>query len=186
MWKFVFLATFGSPLACVSSDIGNSGEPGAEVPSCSAGYSECGGTCTDLLGDGQNCGSCGTSCSQDQVCSAGACQGGSCTEPGRTQCESSCVDVQTNPIHCGGCGVLCDNGQACQGGICVAGIEVGSGGNTGDGGSAGTGGTSGSYSTEVVLEEGETGQCAVEGVLESTHSGFTGAGYLNSDNVLGA
>src|SRR5690606_30891331 len=33
---------------------------------------------------------------------------------------------------------------------------------------------------------GDVGQCAVEGVLESTNAGFTGSGYLNTDNTEGA
>ena len=49
-----------------------------------------------------------------------------------------------------------------------------------------TGGTGGTFSTQVVIEEGELGQCSVDGVVESTNGGFTGAGYLNSDNVAGA
>ncbi len=47
-------------------------------------------------------------------------------------------------------------------------------------------GTGGSYSTQVVIEEGELGQCHVDGVVETTNSGFTGDGYLNSDNAAGA
>jgi rhamnogalacturonan endolyase len=38
----------------------------------------------------------------------------------------------------------------------------------------------------VVIEEGELGQCDVNGVVESTNAGFTGTGYLNSDNAVGA
>src|SRR5690606_24971832 len=33
---------------------------------------------------------------------------------------------------------------------------------------------------------GELGQCSVDGVVESTNSGFSGIGYLNTDNVSGA
>src|SRR5690606_40962008 len=53
-------------------------------------------------------------------------------------------------------------------------------------GGGGTGGEGVSYSTEVVLQESELGQCEVDGVVESAHSGFTGTGYLNTDNVAGA
>src|SRR5690606_19372129 len=99
-----------------------------DVLNCSDGYSDCGGVCTDLQGDGQNCGMCGTGCAQDKVCSAGACSD-SCTEPGRTPCASSCVDLQTNPSHCGGCGLVCSTGQTCQNSTCVEGTDVGSGGS---------------------------------------------------------
>src|SRR5690606_5652181 len=103
-------------------------------------------------------------------------------EPGRTQCESSCVDTLSNARHCGSCGTVCGNGQICQAGSCVGEGDLGSSG----GSDAGTGGAGGLYSTEVVLEEGEVGQCELDGVVESTHSGFTGTGYLNSENALGA
>lgn len=173
-WCLAFLAGVGLPLACTSVNGGDDNEK----PGCSEGYSDCGGVCTDLLGDGENCSACGTSCAQGKVCSAGACQD-SCTEPGRTQCESSCVDLQTNPSHCGGCGAVCSNGQTCQGGICAEGAGPGTGGT-------GTGGAGTSYSTEIVLEEGDLGQCEVDGAVESTNAGFGGTGYLNTDNAVGA
>lgn len=174
-WLTLFFSAVAVPVACTS---GNGepdvDDPGPGVPQCSVGYSECGGVCTDLLGDGQNCSACGTMCAQGQVCSAGACQG-SCTEPGRTACETSCVDLQTSPSHCGVCGVACGDGQNCESGVCVGEVDTGTGGGSGV-----------TYSTEVVLEEGELGQCEVDGVVEATNTGFGGAGYLNSDNALGA
>lgn len=170
-WQVVFLSGAGLALGCTG---GSGNAPRSQE--CTTGYSDCGGLCVDLTGDGQNCGACGTSCAADSVCSAGTCQS-SCTEPGRTRCETSCVDVQSNPSHCGACGVVCASGQSCQGGTCIDG--AGSGGT-------GAGGTGGSFSTEVVIEEGERGQCDADGVVESTNSGFTGAGYLNSDNSAGA
>src|SRR5690606_12589257 len=42
------------------------------------------------------------------------------------------------------------------------------------------------FSTEVLIEEGEVGQCEVDGVVESTNTGFSGTGYLNTDNAAGA
>lgn len=63
----------------------------------------------------------------------------------------------------------------------------GTGGSTsGTGGGASTGGTASTFSTEIVLEEGELGQCDVDGAVESTNGGFSGTGYLNSDNVVNA
>src|SRR5690606_34865309 len=103
--------------------------------------------------------------SSDTVCSAGMCQE-SCSDPGRIQCENSCVDVLTHPSHCGGCGTACSGDQICQGGICTGEPDLTGGG--------GTGGEGVSYSTEVVLQESELGQCEVDGVVESAHSGFTG------------
>lgn len=47
-------------------------------------------------------------------------------------------------------------------------------------------GGSHSLATQVTIEEGQPGLCAFDGVIESTHSGFTGTGYLNMDNLVGA
>lgn len=200
VWQLVFLSTVALPIACMSgTGDPNSEENGPGVPICTGGYSLCGSACVDLLGDGQNCGACGTTCSQDQVCSRGTCQD-TCTDAGRTRCDDSCVEVGSNPSHCGGCGIACSDGQTCQSGGCVGetdtgsggvsgtGGEVGNGGNLGTGGDIGSGGggVGGAYATEVVLEEGELGQCDVDGLVESTNGGFTGNGYLNSDNVAGA
>lgn len=206
IWDLVWFAVASLPLGCSSeSGEGTTGDDGPGPSGCSAGYDDCGGVCVDRLGDGQNCGACGSPCAAGQVCSAGVCQT-SCTEPGRTQCELSCVDLLTNPSHCGGCGVFCAGGQTCQSGICVdagtggsgagtGGAGLGTGGDVlGTGGDAlgtggadlGTGGTDGTLSTEIVIEEGQTGQCDVDGIVESTNGGFSGSGYLNSDNASGA
>ncbi len=101
--------------------------------------------------------------------------------------------------------------NACQGSGCGAGAgaQVGSGSSTASGGAtvdgsggAGTGATGsittggtpgtggavegGIFATEVTIEEGEAGQCEADGAVESDHVGFTGTGYLNSDNAPGA
>lgn len=47
-------------------------------------------------------------------------------------------------------------------------------------------GGSNSFATQVTIEEGQPGLCAFDGVVESTHSGFSGTGYLNLDNLVGA
>lgn len=46
----------------------------------------------------------------------------------------------------------------------------------------------GNYIEPVTLrvQENSDGQCSVDGVFEDTNAGFTGSGYLNSDNELGA
>lgn len=171
-WNVVILAMVGLPLGCTTSGDNDSvgdGPPGASP--CTDGYSDCGGVCVDLQGDGFHCGTCGSACADAKVCSSGSCQE-SCTVPGRTRCGTSCVDLPTNPSHCGACDVVCETGQACESGVCTD--------------TTNTGGTGGSFSAEVVIEEGELGQCEVDGVVESTNAGFTGAGYLNTDNVAGA
>lgn len=40
-------------------------------------------------------------------------------------------------------------------------------------------------STEITLQENETGFCAVDGIIETEHSGYTGDGYANTDNASG-
>jgi hypothetical protein len=45
-----------------------------------------------------------------------------------------------------------------------------------------------SYSTrsfEITLQENETGFCGVDGDIETEHSGYTGNGYVNTDNDSG-
>ncbi len=200
--SLVLFSVAALPLGCSSEPGEDANQPGPE--GCAAGYQDCGGFCVDLSGDGMNCGACGTSCAADQVCSTGVCQTGGCVEPGRTQCDASCVDLMTNPSHCGACGVFCSAGQTCQSGLCVdagtggsgtGGAGVGTGGDLSGSGGLGTGGTDvgaggqgtgGALSTDVIIQEGETGQCDVDGIIESTNGGFSGSGYLNSDNAAGA
>jgi len=46
---------------------------GVEDEGCQAGNVQCGGSCTDLSSDPNNCGACGISCVGGQTCTAGAC-----------------------------------------------------------------------------------------------------------------
>lgn len=70
-------------------------------------------------------------------------------------------------------------------GACVEDGAVGTGGGTSGGdGSGGSGGEN--FFTEIVIEEGQPGQCSVDGVVEFVNGGFSGTGYLNTDNVSGA
>lgn len=39
--------------------------------------------------------------------------------------------------------------------------------------------------SEITIQENETGFCAVDGAVESEHSGYTGSGYANTDNASG-
>src|SRR5690606_38518444 len=166
----MFLTAAGLPLACSSTGDNNG------VPLCADGYINCGGMCTDITGDGKNCSAGGMACAAEQVCSAGACQD-SCTEPGRTRCDSSCVDMVSNPSHCGGCRLACTGAdQVCQGGLCSD-SSAGTGGSDSGTGGAGTGGGGTTYSTELLIEEGDIGQCEADGVVESTNAGFSGTGY---------
>lgn len=39
--------------------------------------------------------------------------------------------------------------------------------------------------TSMTIQENEIGFCGVEGLIENEHTGYTGTGYANTDNVLG-
>lgn len=104
-----------------SSVPGDDGSPVADVeagdgPStCTAPKKLCGSTCTSTTNDPKNCGTCGTVCGKDQVCSNSAC-GYSCAPP----------EVLCNAPPEGGAG----EGGAAEGGGGEAG--PGDGGGKGD------------------------------------------------------
>jgi len=107
----------GASLDCLASWISTLG---SEPPSCET----CGGvTCTDVLVDTENCGTCGTACTQGQICEAGVCTG---CPVGETACGTTCVDVLISIDHCGTCGTSCGAGQTCADGecVCAAGVSV--------------------------------------------------------------
>ncbi len=84
---------------------------------CPPGYQLCQGRCQDTLSTKSNCGSCGTTCSQGQVCVQGKCSAG-CTNCGTTTCGSQCVDTSKHLKHCGGCNNACPVGSWCEKGAC--------------------------------------------------------------------
>ena len=81
-------------------------------------------------------------------------------------------------------GTMTTGGAAPTGGTTSTGGTAPTGGTTATGG-AGTGGTTTS-THEVVLQESETGFCSVDGVIEADNAGFSGTGYANTNNALGA
>lgn len=88
---------------------------------CDSGLSSCelaGDTpprgCFDLTSDANNCGVCGASCPELEVCKTGTCQ---CAEP-FLACFGVCRNVQTDAENCGGCGVMC-NDATCEDGACI-------------------------------------------------------------------
>lgn len=83
---------------------------------CAEGFTNCRGTCVDLLGDSDNCGACATACPDATVCVGGACV---CPTVGETYCSGACVDTQSDPLNCGGCGVVCTGEPTCFEGACV-------------------------------------------------------------------
>jgi hypothetical protein len=82
---------------------------------CNAGLSPCGTGCADFQNDNFNCGACGSSCQQTQICVQGACK----CQTGAVTCGPKCVIPQTDPNNCGGCGIACLAAQVCQNGQCT-------------------------------------------------------------------
>lgn len=90
---------------------------------CAAGTTMCGSQCVATAFDPGNCGTCGTKCAADQVCSAGACAL-TCVG-GTTKCGASCLDTNADPKNCGGCGAACTSGQVCSSGKCATSCAAG-------------------------------------------------------------
>ncbi|AGC42316.1 hypothetical protein MYSTI_00967 [Myxococcus stipitatus DSM 14675] len=107
------LATLGVLLSCLLL----TGCPDSGVV-CGEGLSRCGDTCVDLTSASANCGACGVTCGEGQLCSEGACT----CQAGTTACGGACVDTRSSPQHCGGCagagGTVCASGQVCEQGAC--------------------------------------------------------------------
>ncbi|MBI5509768.1 MAG: hypothetical protein HY903_13520 [Deltaproteobacteria bacterium] len=82
---------------------------------CPIYQTACGATCTSLLTDPANCGSCGHVCGAGVACAAGVCLS-SCPTP-LVKCGSRCIDPQTDSTYCGASG---DCGTAVNGSDCVA------------------------------------------------------------------
>ncbi len=84
---------------------------------CPSEMTDCYGYCVDTSFNPSHCGSCGTKCTDGDVCVNGSCilncAGGS------TKCGDSCVDTSLDPDHCGACDTPCPDGEFCQAGSCV-------------------------------------------------------------------
>jgi hypothetical protein len=104
--------------ACVGVVCGGEKTCQQGVCTCGAGKSDCGATCSDLMGDGLNCGVCGNRCASGYQCDLGTCVPSGCPG-GKRICSGSCVDTQTDPDHCGACGAACGGGRVCVAGACV-------------------------------------------------------------------
>jgi hypothetical protein len=93
--------------------------PGAAEP-CNGADDDCDGEVDeefDLSADPANCGSCGHTCAQAQVCSLGECELG--CDAGLSDCDGSCVDLMASDVHCGRCERGCGVDRACYEGECV-------------------------------------------------------------------
>ena len=87
---------------------------------CKAPNLVCGGNCTVVDSDRENCGACGSACSGgDSVCNFGKCV----CNGNADYCDGiGCVPgLMTNFDHCGSCAVACDpnNDESCTAGVCV-------------------------------------------------------------------
>ncbi len=88
--------------------------------SCGSPEVACNGACIDPRADEGNCGSCGTTCGVNQLCTAGACvTQTSCTSP-EIACNNTCVNSQSDEANCGACGTTCAADQSCITGACQA------------------------------------------------------------------
>jgi hypothetical protein len=106
---------------------------------CGAGDTNCGGACTDLMRDPQNCGGCGvivpteppgqygccngtpTDLWHDNL-NCGDCEGPPCIAPAQCCPPGACADVTKDNANCGGCGIDCRTeipGSSCVNGTCA-------------------------------------------------------------------
>ncbi len=85
---------------------------------CAVGLSECSDGCADLDRERDNCGVCGHSCGEHEVCNDARCVA-FCPE-GQILCGDVCVDLETSREHCGSCELQCDSGLVCSAGECAA------------------------------------------------------------------
>jgi hypothetical protein len=76
----------------------------------------CGDTCVGTQTDPKNCGSCGSACTQGNVCVAGSCM----CPAGAVTCNGACTFLAGDPANCGACGNACGAGNVCSNGNCFA------------------------------------------------------------------
>ncbi len=117
---------------CVNPNGSTTCVSGTCTPTCSGSFRSCDGNpdngCeTNTASDVNNCGNCGTVCTNPSgsvACVGGVCQPG--CNPGRGDCDGNpangCETDTTTTSNCGGCGVMCSNANgstSCIGGSCV-------------------------------------------------------------------
>ena len=86
---------------------------------CGAGLAMCGGVCTPVANNAQNCGACGVICAAGQLCQANQCV----CSPGLLSCNGSCV--ASNATHCGSCTTMCTGVEVCSNNTCMSSCPTG-------------------------------------------------------------
>lgn len=101
-----WLATLGFCGAVLASVIvGCSGDDVTDTSACLAGATMCGGRCTPLSSDPENCGGCGNACSEKQICDLGACTLGLGDAAPR---DATAGDAHADASHDAGADTLAD------------------------------------------------------------------------------
>jgi streptogramin lyase len=120
---FAAMSTFGA-VGCGVPIVG-AGNPdaGTDTPLCRPGETQCGDECVVVSADRTNCGACGTTCAEGDVCVSGTCE--TACPRGQLECDGVCRDVSGDRLHCGACGLACMTGQVCSGGTCGLTCETG-------------------------------------------------------------
>jgi len=89
------------------------------APSCSAGQTQCGGSCVDTANDSANCGKCGSACRASDTCVKGKCKAPPRCRSNQASCGGRCTDVNKDAQNCGACGRACQPGKKCSNAVCV-------------------------------------------------------------------
>jgi len=99
---------------------GTGGATSTSTVACASGLTRCSGTCLDLTGNFNNCGSCGNVCKTGQTCSTSQCRCptgyDSCTSASATTLCQDKVSADAN--NCGACGTVCPTGATCVNSVC--------------------------------------------------------------------
>ena len=90
------------------------------IGGCPLYQAPCGGKCTVITNDAQNCGACNNKCGANEVCAGGVCSKTCLAGAGLSGCSGACVDKTTDNNNCGTCGTVCTGQTACIGGSCQA------------------------------------------------------------------
>lgn len=83
---------------------------------CPSDRRACGASCTDIMNDPSNCGTCGFSCHPEQICQMGHCLD-EC-KSGESSCFDGCHNLSTDAGNCGTCGNICPYGLVCNQSVC--------------------------------------------------------------------